>query len=515
MRYRLGPWTPQGDSTQIGVPFKVVNAQPTVRGSYREIGAFVSKAASIASSSQQVLDAISVENFNNGLVAGTSARTFIRVRDTSVRIYEYRWTLDTYTNVTRAAPYTNFAHFMSSATRSSRANNGVIYAVSKQDKLQYSSGIGSAFVDLDVTAPSADVVLYNLDTLLAFNGPTWYSSATGNEINWTPSIATGAGTGLVGATTGAVLSAKNMSGGEVVVYKYGTIYRGVNVGPPILWQWSLVTDQIGINGAKSVVEVGNINYFLSRDKFYVYDGSFPREIPAFAAIRNYVLFETALRDGSGNYKTIVPYSSSLIYDEASDSIWIMLNVSVDSSFVPDALYFYIYHIPTNTFGVGLYASIHPVFTSQQFMFEFSSDLDKTSALVNSQRGVAYVEDNATASTTKLFTQYYTTGTSGTVGAAEFQFGPYGAEDLISHLNRLRLIMYRVTGNVTVTLFGSDKFHGTFTQYYTKTVDSATALLKFDAVVAGCSKRYHKITVNFSGEFEFDGFDLNMKTDSKE
>ena len=58
--------------------------------------------------------------------------------------------------------------------------------------------------------------------------------------------------------------------------------------------------------------------------------------------------------------------------------------------------------------------------------------------------------------------------------------------------------------------GSDKFHGPYVNYYNKTVNSATQLLKFDTIVLGSAKRWHKITVRFSGEFDFDGFDIKQK-----
>lgn len=503
MRYRLGPWTPQGDSTQIGVPFKVVNAQPTVRGSYREIGGFVSKSSSFSTVNLAVDGQSALIQPSSGIVGDSAERTIVRTftAPNSISLYEYNFAADTYTNVTRALPYSGGDETGGSMVAHPTVTLGVIYAISTSDVLQYSSSAGSAFVNLSASAPMAYMLVSTTDFLLAFNGRQWFCSAIGNVSLWTPNISTQAATGTIDGVPGDIVSAKTLRR-DVIVYKVNAMYLGQYSGPPTIWQWTLITDKIGADGQNAVIEIDNVHYFFSRDKFYIYDGSFPREILGYAALRNYVLFEEALRHGSSALKITSTGSFGLIYNEIDQTIWITPSSSSTNTFT--GLYFYIYHIPTNTFGVGLWSNITSNGSSQFLFNQYGSGFLQQPAFLN-----------ISGTSGKVFTQQYTTGTSGTLGTAEFQFGPYGAEDLISHLSRLRLIMYRVTGNVTVTLYGSDKFHGTFVQYYTKTVNSATALLKFDTVAAGCSKRWHKITVQLSGEFEFDGFDLNMKSDSKE
>jgi hypothetical protein len=506
MRYRLGPWTPQGDSTQFGTPVKALNTQPTVRGSYREIGGFVARSASPSSigSVSELYDGQGVLA-TNGQFNPSTTREFVKVFVTSgAKIYEYDWGADTYTDVSRLAAYTASANGRGgSMVRHPTVTAGVIYAMSIADKIQYSSSIGTRFVDLDASAPNANILVSAGDFLLAFNQRTWYCSAIGNPTSWTPSIATQAATGTVDGSTLDIVAAKTL-GRDVVVYKSDAMHLGQYVGPPVIWQWSLISDQIGIGNQNSVVSIGNTHYFVGRGKFYIFDGSFPREVPGFAEIRNFVQFglNDLLYEKTASYlEDLSTYR--LIFNQITQTIWII----PDLIGTPATKLFYIYHLATGAFSYGSTSLFNSLGDNILFY--------ETAGLLL-QRVPQILRFVSTGSTAQVYTVNYQAATPfASLGVGEFQFGPYGAEDTISHIDRLRIIVYRVTGNVQVTLSGSDRFHGTFVQYYDKTVNSSTTALKFDSVVAGSAKRWHKITVKFSGEFEFDGFDINMKPDSKE
>lgn len=165
-------------------------------------------------------------------------------------------------------------------------------AVNKATQLQYSSS--GAFADV-TNAPKAAcmetvgrfVVLGNCDdtstglaTGYGDQPDRWWTSpsfaATGD---WTPSVSTGATSGLLVATPGAITGMRRL-GGAIVAYKARSVYLGVLVDGPEAIRWDVVADDVGCASANAIVPVGSAHYFVGDNDFYVFDGTRPRPIGA-------------------------------------------------------------------------------------------------------------------------------------------------------------------------------------------------------------------------------------------
>ena len=64
-----------------------------------------------------------------------------------------------------------------------------------------------------------------------------------------------------------------IKGGEyLVAFMERAIYRGDYVGTPLIFQFTKVDSNIGVLKSNSVVQYGNVYYFLAEDGFYMFNG---------------------------------------------------------------------------------------------------------------------------------------------------------------------------------------------------------------------------------------------------
>lgn len=105
----------------------------------------------------------------------------------------------------------------------------------------------------------------------------WWCSGLGNPLTYNPDTATQAATGRLTDVAGK-LTAGRALGDRFVFYKQRGIYVGEYVGPPFIWAWSLISQEIGTFGQQCVVPVGEYHYFVGNDDFYAFDGQQARPI---------------------------------------------------------------------------------------------------------------------------------------------------------------------------------------------------------------------------------------------
>ena len=157
-------------------------------------------------------------------------------------------------------------------------------AVNGADVLQQSITSGS-FEDI----PGAPVAAL-LDVTQGFvfvastNDPTygerpdaWWCSALYDQMDWTPNIATQCATGRLIDTPGANTACRAL-GSNVVIYKDRSFYFGTYQGPPIVWAFNVVSNEIGAPTQEAVISIGTAHVFLGNDNFYVFDGTRPQPI---------------------------------------------------------------------------------------------------------------------------------------------------------------------------------------------------------------------------------------------
>jgi len=160
----------------------------------------------------------------------------------------------------------------------------VSLAVAKSDTLQSSSS--GAFANVS-GAPKAAVVetvnnfvfLFNTNEATYSDSPNrWWCSALGDETDWTLSVATQCATGILVATSGSIKAGKRFGEG-IIAYKSDSMYLGVYVGPPAIWEFRLIPGEVGALSQEVVVNIGTNadprHLFMGKDDFYSFDGSRP------------------------------------------------------------------------------------------------------------------------------------------------------------------------------------------------------------------------------------------------
>lgn len=163
-------------------------------------------------------------------------------------------------------------------------------AVCKGNNVQ-SISTGADFADLN--APTAAVMCVSNRFVMLGNtnnggsGTTygdspdrWYCSALEDETDWTPSVTTQCATGRLVDTPGAITAMRTLLE-NVVCYKENSMYLGTYVGPPAVWQFDLISAEVGCPSHESIVEVNNAHYFIGNEDIYRYTpGSLPVAIGA-------------------------------------------------------------------------------------------------------------------------------------------------------------------------------------------------------------------------------------------
>ena len=87
---------------------------------------------------------------------------------------------------------------------------------------------------------------------------------------WTPSITNQAGDYRL--SHGSAIITVQQTRQEVLVFTDSTIYSMQYLGPPYVWSFQILGDNISIAGPNVVATANNITYWMGLDKFYVYSG---------------------------------------------------------------------------------------------------------------------------------------------------------------------------------------------------------------------------------------------------
>ena len=149
-----------------------------------------------------------------------------------------------------------------------------------QDKLQaWQLNASTYFGDLAAAAPTAKYVTVVRDFVVAANDGSdtskVYWSDINNETSWTPSSTSQADSQILpdgGDITG-------LAGGEYgLVFLERAIYRMAYAGSPFFFQFDAISRSLGCISNGSIIQYGNLTYFLADDGFYVCDGQTTKSI---------------------------------------------------------------------------------------------------------------------------------------------------------------------------------------------------------------------------------------------
>lgn len=91
-----------------------------------------------------------------------------------------------------------------------------------------------------------------------------------NPYEWVPEITNQSGEQRL--ASGSKLVAATTARQEIVVWTDTSVYSMQYLGPPFVWGFTLLDQDISIASQNAVINVNNAVYWMGTDKFYVYDG---------------------------------------------------------------------------------------------------------------------------------------------------------------------------------------------------------------------------------------------------
>ena len=88
--------------------------------------------------------------------------------------------------------------------------------------------------------------------------------------SWTPAITNQAGSYTL--SNGSTIITARQSRQEILVWTDAALYSMQYLGPPYVWGFQILADNLSIAGPNVTTTVNNITYWMGADKFYMYSG---------------------------------------------------------------------------------------------------------------------------------------------------------------------------------------------------------------------------------------------------
>lgn len=272
----IAGYAPDLDPTTAGVLTNCANFIPSLRGFEGAPSPATTGIAALAAACQGAGLLVKLDDTTR-LIAGSATK-----------LYELATT--TWTDVTRAS---GGNYGLGTDVRWTFAQFGdVSLAVNKADILQSSSS--GAFANVGASVPKATIIetvgqfvfLFDVNDQggLGSYGDSpdrWWCSAKGDHTDWTPAIGTECASGRLTSAPGP-LKAGRRFGDSIIAYKERSMFLGVYVGAPAIWDFREIPGSAGALGQYVVINVGTPedpkHIFMGSDDFYQFDGSRPLRI---------------------------------------------------------------------------------------------------------------------------------------------------------------------------------------------------------------------------------------------
>ena len=257
----LSQFAPSGDPTTPGFLIDLTNIIPLESG-WRSAYGLASTgmesltATCVGAAYATLLDGTGVS------VAGTSTGLFVR-------------STNSWTNKSGSETY---AASEVSRWRFAQMGNNILAATA--DNLMQVSASGATFTAI-AGSPKAALIESVYGFIMAADvndGGTyieedrWWCSALFDHTDWTPSTATQCTTGRLVDTPGAITGLRRL-GANIVAYKKNSMYLGEYVEPPTVWDWNLISSNVGCSSHDAIVNIGRAHLFPGSDNFYLFDGA--------------------------------------------------------------------------------------------------------------------------------------------------------------------------------------------------------------------------------------------------
>lgn len=481
----IGEFAPDADSTK-GMITSVLNMDASERG-YKGAPAQVSTGVTALAAACTGAALVKTTEAANSLFAGTSTAL-------------YKLGSTTWSDVTRL---TGGAYTAGYRWRFSQFGNTTI-AVNRIDATQYyTSGTSTDFENLANT-PKARITFTVNDFcfLLGTNEATygdqadrWWNCALGVVTDWTPDIATQCSTNRLYDVPGPFTAGAKLSD-YAVLFKERAIYLGQYVGPPLIWDWTRISDVVGASSHEAVQNIGQALVFCNKDGFFMFDGTSVAPIGEGRVSRWW----------QSNLDKLNAINITSVIDRKNKTVRWWFPVVGGTG----ALTAWIsYNWQINRFGYGEstieatldYATPSVDYTELAARYATYSDLPDATY-------DAVIFLGGTEAPAVMNESHETVSLTGATESASITTGDIGEDGAISLVSRVRNRYLKPPTTATLTNYYSDQVGTTYTTDATTSESSG----KFDLLR---SARWHKFKLETTGSVEIVGADVTLKGESLE
>jgi len=161
-------------------------------------------------------------------------------------------------------------------------------------ELLSSSGAGVYDTDADCPSVASFITVSDASRFVIAFGVNDYSETTQDPMLirwsdqesyqvWTPAVTNQAGSFRL--SSGSFIVAAQQTRQEILVWTDAALYSMQYLGPPFVWGFNILADNISIISPNAVATANNVTYWMGLDKFYAYSGRV-ETLPC--ALRQYV-----------------------------------------------------------------------------------------------------------------------------------------------------------------------------------------------------------------------------------
>ncbi|MBO0611707.1 hypothetical protein [Thiothrix fructosivorans] len=305
----------------------------------------------------------------------------------------------------------------------------------------------------------------------------WWSSALGDHTDWTPSITTQSANGRFLDTPGGVTAAKRIGDG-IIAYKRRGVYYGQYVGGEIIWSWSQVSSTAGCVGQDAVVDAAGVHVLIGSDDIWMFDGTRPQSIGS--SIKQWFFADA---DAANLYKT------QGRYDRKNSHVWFFYPSRRSNGALDSAIVF--------NLTTGQWGRVLQTVTDTMAYVSVGTPYSADTGTFDSDPGTAYDSPGLRGASeyivvvgtdTKLYSM------TGICQASSLTAWSMGEDDRYSTLKMVRPRFNKAPATATMTHAHKSGSGIDWTEGRTATLyDHKCDFLQ--------SARYHRITLNTTGDFE--------------
>jgi hypothetical protein len=161
------------------------------------------------------------------------------------------------------------------------ATTGTSYRGVKLSELANTSSFSGQYVpqatnQVIASAIQRFVIAFGANSYVAGNASTTFDtmlvrwSDQENPYQWVPDITNQAGEFRL--TNGSYIMEARATRQEILVWTDSAIYSMQYLGPPYVWGFNILMDNISIMSPNAAITINNVTYWMGTDKFYMYSG---------------------------------------------------------------------------------------------------------------------------------------------------------------------------------------------------------------------------------------------------